>query len=387
MRRASYAIVSQGITALASLVLQLLAARTLGAGGYGGFALCTAVLVAATALYTGWVGDSLTVLDRFDPAVRPALSLSFFCGCLAGLVVGVLFYGWFLGILICCWLVEETGRRLLMARREFGRLVVNDATYFAVSVAVVWVLPWSVDGFLGAMSAGAVAASAVAVFQLPRKEFLVVRPGLTGLRTVAGFATWRSAQATLRPASLLLARVLVASFGSLAAVGALEGARLLLAPAQTVVNGAGSFLLPTFAAATPSKRLADRAVWLLVGVVVLVGVIAAAFSGPLGWLVTGGRFSLPWLAVIGWSGYLATWAATLPYVSKLVAQKRSREVFVVRVVDSVLGAALASLVLAPGAGFEWVPWVMSVGGLVAALWLWRISSSAEVTEPRCVRDD
>jgi O-antigen/teichoic acid export membrane protein len=378
VRGASSAVISQGITALASLVLQLFAARTLGAGGYGGFALCTAVLVAATALFTGWVGDSLTVLDRFDLAVRPALVFSFLCGCLVGFVVGVLSYGWFLGLLICCWLVEETGRRLLMARREFGKLVANDATYFVVSLVVVgvfWALriPWRVESFLVAMSTGAAAAVALALLQLPDAEFKAVRPGFSGLRTVAGFASWRSAQATLRPASLLFARLLVAAFGSLAAVGALEGARLLLAPAQTVVNGAGSFLLPTFAAGTSVKKLAGRAVWILVCVVVLVGVVAAVLAEPLGWLVTGGRFSLPWLAIIGWAIYLATWAATLPYVSELVAQKRSREVFVVRVVDSALGAVLALLVLALGFGFEWVPWVMSVGGLVAALWLWRIA--------------
>jgi O-antigen/teichoic acid export membrane protein len=378
VRGASSAVISQGITALASLVMQLLAARTLGAGGYGSFALCTAVLVAVTAFYTGWVGDSLTVLDRFDRTVRPALVFSFLCGCVAGFIVGVLFFGWFLGMLICCWLIEETGRRLLMARREFGKLVANDTMYFVVSLVVVgvfWMLriPWRVESLLVAMSAGATAAVALALLQLPDKEFAAVRPGMSGLRTVAGFATWRSAQSALRPASLLLARLLVASFGSLAAVGALEGARVLLAPAQTVVNGAGSFLLPTFAAGGAGKKLAGRAVWILVGVVLLVGAVAAVLSEPLAWLVTGGRFSLPWLAIVGWTVYLATWAATLPYVSELVAQKRSREVFIVRIVDSALGAAFALLVLALGFGFEWVPWVMSIGGLVAALWLWRIA--------------
>ncbi|WP_163569528.1 hypothetical protein [Fodinicola feengrottensis] len=273
-----------------------------------------------------------------------------------------------------------------MARQEFGKLVANDGTYFAVTLlalAVGWLLgvPWSLTELLGAMTVGAVAAILLAVIQLPRAELSALRPGFAGLRTVAAFAAWRSGQATMRPATLLVARLMVQIFGSLAAVGAMEAARLLLAPAQTVISGAGSFLLSTFVSAEKSgergrtqKKLANRAVWaLVVAVVIMVGVVAAALRGPLGWLVTGGKYELSAIAVVGWAVYLATWAATLPYVTEIVARQRSRDVFVVRLVDSVLGVVATLVVLAAGLGYPWVPWGMSVGGLVAAVWLRQIA--------------
>jgi threonine/homoserine efflux transporter RhtA len=104
-----------------------------------------------------------------------------------------------------------------------------------------------------------------------------------------------------------------------------------------------------------------------------VGIVAALLLKPLGWLITGGHYALSAVAVIGWAVYLATWAATLPYVTEIVARQRSRDVFVVRLVDSVLGAAAALVVLAFGLGYPWVPWGMSIGGVVAAVWLRRIA--------------
>ncbi|WP_163569527.1 polysaccharide biosynthesis protein [Fodinicola feengrottensis] len=116
-RRASSALVSQGITAFASLVLQLVAARTLGAAGLGLYALCVSVLITATALYTGWVGDSVTVLDRFEPQIRAAISVSVIIGAAGGFLAGLaylLFFGggtlsaaFLLGVLITCWLLER----------------------------------------------------------------------------------------------------------------------------------------------------------------------------------------------------------------------------------------------------------------------------------------
>src|SRR6185312_6171777 len=66
-------IAAQMSQALGSLLLQVLAARLLGADGLGAFAVLFGLIVMATAVCTGFVGDSLTVLDRGRREVRSAL--------------------------------------------------------------------------------------------------------------------------------------------------------------------------------------------------------------------------------------------------------------------------------------------------------------------------
>jgi hypothetical protein len=61
-RGVSGAVGAQLAQALASLVLSIVAARSLGADGLGVYGLISGGLVLATAIATGLVGDSLTVL-------------------------------------------------------------------------------------------------------------------------------------------------------------------------------------------------------------------------------------------------------------------------------------------------------------------------------------
>jgi O-antigen/teichoic acid export membrane protein len=410
---AGAAITAQMVAAGGSFLLQVLAARSLGDAGYGRFAVCLAVIITVTALQTGWLGDSLTVLDRHAPEVRAALATSLIAsgllGLIGGLLVGVLIGldGWLapmlFGTLLATWLLEESGRRLLMARLEFWKLVGNDMTYLAVGLAVLFCcraagLELTLGVFLGAMTAGAAAAVLLVLVQVPRTELSELRPGLTGMRAVAGFAAWRSAQATLRPAALLAARLLVLHLVSAAAVGRLELARLLMAPAQTVINGAGAFLLPTFtrtererpgtrAGRRRQDRRADRAVLALAAATVLSGLIVLGVLGPLGRLISGGRFDVSPIAVLGWTVYLSTWAATLPYVSETVARRLSREVFRARLVDSVVGVALTVAVLAVDHDLvALVPWALAVGGTIGALKLRRLAARTRQSDPRPAQD-
>jgi O-antigen/teichoic acid export membrane protein len=396
------AIAAQLVTAGGSFLLQVLAARSLGPAGYGRYALCVAVVVTVTAVQTGWVGDSLTVLDRHDRELRRALAtclalsvgLGLALGTLTGLLLGLpAVPALLLGGLLAGWLVEESGRRLLMARLEFWRLVLNDCGYLLVTLlvlaaAAVGGVEPTLGLFLGAMAAGASAAVLLALVQLPKSEWTGLRPGLAGLRRLAAFAAWRSAQAGLRPAALLTARLLVLNLVSAAAVGGLEAARLLVAPAQTVINGAGSFLLPTFAkaerAADPrravrrrSRRYVTRAAWLLGTGTVGVGLVSLVFLDPLSSLVTGGDFAVSPVAFLGWTAYVATWAVTLPYVSETVARQLSRQVFRARAVDSLIGVLLSAAVLAVNpAAVDLVPWLLAAGGVVGVVLLRRLAVSS-----------
>lgn len=405
------AIAAQLVTAGGSFLLQVLAARSLGAAGYGRYALCVAIVVTVTAVQTGWVGDSLTVLDRHDRELRRALAtclalsvgLGLALGTLAGLLLALgavpalLFGG-----LLAAWLLEESGRRLLMARLEFWRLVLNDCSYILVTLlvlaaAAIGGVEFTLGLFLGAMAAGATAAVLLALVQLPMAEWTGLRPGLAGLSRLTAFASWRSAQAGLRPTALLTVRLLVLHLVSAAAVGTLEAARLLVAPAQTVINGAGSFLLPTFAnaerAADPSRAVrrrsrqqVTRAAWLLGAGTVGVGLVSLVFLDPLSSLVTGGSFAVSPVAFLGWTAYVATWAVTLPYVSETVARRLSREVFRVRALDSLTGVLLSAAVLAVDpAAVDMVPWLLAVGGVIGVVLLRRLAVSSRPEVRRAKR--
>lgn len=389
-KRAAAPLISQGINAGGSLLLQIAAARTLGLAAYGSFAVCLALLSAATALYTGYVGDSLAVLDRHDRDTRATLAASAIALFAAAFAIS---FATVLALLhspgaalvfaamTVLWLMEETFRRILIARLEFWKLVANDASYNTVTLLIVGTLLLAarhvtLGGIFTAMAAGAAAAVAIGIVQVPRAERTHLRPGWAAMRAVATFAAWRSLHAALRPTALLLSKALVISMISLTAAGVLEAGRLVVAPLQVIINGAGSFLLAGFAAgehgkAARNNRMARYAVWLLLATVLGCGSVLALLAGPAGRLMTG--HPVQPLLVLGWTAYLAVWAVGLPYISEAVARKHSRAVFLARLVDSVLGLALAGAALAIGGGVTVVPWLMAAGGLYA---VWRVTRLA-----------
>ncbi|MGB0113709.1 MAG: hypothetical protein WBP59_10860, partial [Ilumatobacteraceae bacterium] len=220
-RRPLGAIVSQMIVAASSLVLSLIALRELGAAGLGTFSLLFGILITANSIQTGWVGDSLTVLDRFDPGIRRALFQSQYAAValigtitasLATLVGGVdtstaiLF-----GIASTAWAVEETMRRLLIARREFWQLVVNDGAFAIGAFGLLAFVRFSgseltILTMVAALLAGAIVAIGAATVQLPRIELVRGPSAPSRLRELASFASWRAIQVGLRPGSLALVR-------------------------------------------------------------------------------------------------------------------------------------------------------------------------------------
>ena len=389
--RAGPAVLSQGVVAVSGLVLQLVAARTLGLTGYGAYVLCFGVLVTVTAVFTGFVGDSLTVLDRFDPRVRSALVTAAAAGIAAGAVLdgavagvvdgGGVAAGAAFAAATAVWLAREVGRRVLMARLAFWRLVVADSVAVVATLAALTGILLAdrsagLSGIFAAMAVGNAAAALVANALLPRAECRVPAPGVSGLRSVAAFAVWRSLQVGLRPATLVVVRLLVAATGGLAAVGLLEAGRLILAPVQTVVNSAGSVLLSGGAAARRAGRTASvwtrRAAVLLVGASVAGGLVGAVFAGPVGNLVI--DRPAPAGLVLGWAGFLAVAAATLPYATEVTVHVRSRTVFAIRFGDSLTAVALVAVLAAAGLGVAWVPWSMAAAGAVWFAVLYRVAS-------------
>ncbi|OHV39874.1 MULTISPECIES: O-antigen ligase family protein [Pseudofrankia] len=379
-----------------SLVIQIATARALGAHTFGSLTLLTSSLVLLTALYTAFVGDSLTVLDRQDPHLRgTVLALHAVLSMLAAGVgygvaislgelepVGAVAFA----ALVLLWLNEELCRRVLMARLEFWKLAANDAVYVGATLAALAGataagISISLVVVVLAMAAGAVVAILVALGQLPLARLRLGRPRPELLREIVSFALWRSLQAGLAPALLFVARVLIGVLAGRATLGRVEAARLLLAPAQLVVNAAGNVLLPLYAAgAGRAGQRVRRASALLIGTTVLVGAVAVAGSGPLSRLVVGPEITVPSVAVLAWALYTCTQALGLPASTALVARRRSRTVFVARFLDALVGLALLLGLLAADHP-ALAPAALAAARAGSALWLQRLAGRPDPADP------
>ncbi|MGY1591295.1 hypothetical protein ACI79D_04895 [Geodermatophilus sp. SYSU D00708] len=385
-RRATTAVVGQATMALAGLALQVTAARLLGAGGLAVFALVYGALVLVTAVCSGMVGDSLTVLDRHDRAVRAGLHVwtvvvstaAGLAGALAALVSGLVpvWAGLLLAPACAAFVVEDTLRRLLMATGRYGALPAVDGTSLVGAMAALGLAGLAgevtLSSFVVALLAGQAAAAVVAWWLVPAGERPAGPWRRPGLRAVADFGVWRAAAQTVRPGSLTLLRLLVVGMVGAAAYGPLEAARVYTAPMLTLIAGIASFLLPHYVGLRdqgPSAglRVADRA---SVGLVAGVGALGLAAVVLLPWLgpaLSGGEYVVPLAAVTGWTAYAAGAALLLPYASLASVHGEQRRVLALRAVEFVSLGAVAALVLVAPDAVAWVPFALAAGPVLTAL--------------------
>lgn len=377
------ALVAQVAQALGNFVVQVFAARELGATGVGTFAFLFGALVMATALSSGLVGDSLTVLDRHEPAVRTALWR------IAWLVVGVssllaiglstgsglsLTVGVFFATAVATYVLADLVRRVLMARLQFWTLVVTDSVALFATAAVLVVAAslgsLRLEHFLAALTLGQLTALVLATTQLPRHERLRPSSGWGDWRAVLGYGSWRALQQLLRPTTLNAARLLVLLVAGTAVVGVLEVARVLVAPAMLLVQGFGSYLFASYAAdrerTTASlRRRADRAAAVMVLGAAVAGAVVATALPLVEDLITDGAFEVSVVAVLGWACYAASCAAVMPYGSLAAVRGHQLAVLVVRLVDSLFSLFLvALLVVVLRVDPQLTPWLLSAGAFV-----------------------
>lgn len=379
-RSAIGAIVAQGSQALASFVLQVLVARILGLEGLGVFAILYGVIVLASGVLSGFVGDSLVVLDRFDRSIRSALQqyalvlgvtvggVSALTAAAFGLIStteAILF-----GAAIVAFVLEELLRRMLMAHLAFFRVAAVDLLGFVAALGVLGaaslVGDLSLSTFLLALAIGQTFALVAAAVMLPREDRYLVRFVAGGYSAVAAYGTWRSLQQFLRPALLTVVRTLVTLFAGLAATGLLEAARIYVAPALLVISGLSSFLFVSFAQDKKSPiagrlRKADRAVLVLVGGTLAIGVVAVLALPVAGPLLFDATPDL--VAVLGWLAFAASVAAVTPYGALAAVAGKQATVFAVRVGDTVVSAALVLVGLAAGMDVAYAAVVLSLGSL------------------------
>jgi O-antigen/teichoic acid export membrane protein len=385
-RPATGALTAQGTQAVAGLALQVAAARELGAAGLAAFSLAYGAIVLATAVCSGLVGDSLTVLDRHAPGIRAGLHVSAVLVPGAAAVVGgalalvtavvPLWAGLLLGLATAAFIVEDTLRRLLMASGRFWSLPVVDLTSLGPALAVLVTAGLSgrltLTTFVVALLVGQSAAALVAWLLLPPGE----RPRgpwrRPDLRAVAAFGAYRAAAQTIRPALLTLLRLVVVTVAGAAAYGPLEAARVYTAPTLVLVAGMGSFLLPHFVAlrsrgAAAGLRSADRAAIGLAVAVTTIGVVAVLALPWLGPLLTGGGYAVPATAVAGWTAYAVAGAVLLPYAALASVHGEQRRVLVLRALEFAAPAVVLPLVLLADGGPVWAPLVLALGPVLAAV--------------------
>ena len=214
--------------------------------------------------------------------------------------------------------------------------------------------------------AGAIVAIGVAMIQLPRVELIRGPIARARMQELASFASWRAIQVGLRPGTLAVMRAVVASTASLTALGELETARLLVAPVLTVVNGAGVYLLPTYADQV-KRRLAFRPA---VGrAMVIVGCLAAAYGLIALWfrdllldVLTDGSTSVTTGAIVSWVTFSLAFGLGIPAGSAMVALGHSRRTFTIRAIDAGVGITAAAVFAAVG-WVSAVPAGLAVGAL------------------------
>lgn len=379
--RALGALLAQGAQAGVSFVLQVLVARLLGIEELGRFAILYGVIVIATGIVSGVVGDSLVVLDRADAAVRWALQATALAlSAAAGLVGGVVFLAVGLvspveallfAVATAAFTCEEVLRRLLMAHFAFLRVVAADLGGFAVGLALIIAVSLAAEPslalVLGGIALGQAVALAIAAFALPRADRWLAAPRRGGLGTVLAYGTWRGLQQLLRPGVLTAMRLLVGAAAGLTAVGLIEAARVYVAPALLAVSGLTSFLFVRYAKdrERPLRELlgrADRTVLaLLAGTVALgaVGVLLLPWLGPLLFGVAPDAW-----VVVGWLAFTAAVAATTPYGSLAAVHGGQRRVFGLRLADSLLSLAAVAVLLLAGGQPGWAPLVLAGGALL-----------------------
>lgn len=387
--RAAGSVTAQFSQALSSFLLTMLAVRSLDAATFGRLALLLGGTVVATAVMTGIVGDSLTVLDRRAPALRAALQVC--CAALAVLVLGAgAAVTWSLGLLsgpdalmfgaaLSVFTVEDTVRRLLMASLRFWSVVTVDLAY--VLAAGVSLLVSAALGahlvlhdFVLAVLVGQAFAILVGAALLPGEERALVpwrTAGTAGVAAVLRFGGWRALQQTVRPAALTAVRILVVAAAGSAALGHLETARLYMSPALLLVQGTGGFLLATYATdrhrpIRAAVRDAGRAAGSLVGASILVGLLAAAAVPVLGPLVAGSADVIDRGAVLAWVAYSASVAATMPFASLAAVRGRQVVVVLLRLADTAVGLLVALVLLHVTHRAELVPLALAAGGLLGA---------------------
>lgn len=378
----------QLVQALGSFVLQAIAARVLGLDGLAVFSTSLGVMILGAGVATGLVGDSLTVLDRDDVSIRSSLlawSLVVAgAGAAAALAVSVVggrldlqidagAAAWF-AIAAALFLLEEVGRRLLMAVMRFWSVVVVDLVALVVSVTTIVVVGLAgrvtLGSFLAAVALGQAAALVAVAALVPAGERRLAPLRRPARGEVWAYGRWRAVQQLLRPATITSLRLVGIAVAGATAYGRVEAARLVVAPAIHVIGGVANFLFAGYARNQDqplATQLAatDRQVVRLGGLVAGVGTLAVIGEPVWSSIVVGVGDELSALALLAWTAYAAATSASTPYGALAAARGVQRTVTGIRLAEAIVSIVGVAVVVGLGAGVATGPVTLACVTLVA----------------------
>jgi O-antigen/teichoic acid export membrane protein len=375
------AIVAQGTLSAGGFAIQVVAARSLGVAGLGEFGLLYGTLIWATGIVSGFVGDSLIVLDRHERAIRAALQN--WLVVISGLCAAACFLlPWATGFVDCraalafggatfFFLIEGALRILLGAALMFWRMAAMDtASLIAMVLFLIFAPRVTLAWLFLALMVGQLSAIVVGICILPARERWLARPLPADHRAVAAYGLWRGLHQAVQPSLLALMRVIVIGTLGLAAAGQLEAARIYTAPALLVVYGLAGFLFASYALARAQPmrtavRTADKEALALTLIVAVLALCAVGAIPLIGHVITGHDISA--LTVVGWLTYALSVAVGAPYGLLAAVRGMQATVLAVDVASSMLSLALVATLAYVVGSVEWVPFGLAIGPFASAL--------------------
>jgi O-antigen/teichoic acid export membrane protein len=272
LRRASWNLVDQVISSGTNAALSFLIARSVSSADFGGFAVAftvfSLVMGVSRAVSTSPLSVRFTSVppEEFRRAAAAGVGTAFTLGIVSGLgcvVAGAVVGGAAgaaliaLGVVLPGLLSQDAWRLVFFAEARPHAAALNDAAWAVTQLAAVGALlllhiesigPLVLVWGLSAAAAAVMGLRQSGVRPRPReaRSWLSRHRGLTGY-LLAEFVTVQGGQ----QAALLI----IASVGSLEAIGALRGSQVLLGPATILAVGMYTFALPEF-----SRRRASLSV-------------------------------------------------------------------------------------------------------------------------------
>lgn len=293
VRRASWSVIDQGLSAASNLLLSIIVARTVDADGFGAFAiafLCFSLLIG---LCRAIIGQPLQITfssasERdFHQAVRSALGAALCLGVLSGIVLagaGLILDGAvgsaLLAVSLCLpgLLVQDTCRMAFFSAGRADRAAANDGLWTVLEFAVLAGLLLAGVSMIGPMilAWGGTATIAAVVGARVLRALPRLRGSLRWLLDQRRLSGYLVAEHFLGE-GLAQVGILMVGFVSMPSeVGGLRAAQVLLGPLNIMVTAALLFGIPEIAR---RKELSIRGRELLgSGISALVGVITVGYA-------------------------------------------------------------------------------------------------------------
>jgi O-antigen/teichoic acid export membrane protein len=399
--RLGWGLADQAVSSITNLALGIVVARSLGPADFGAFSLAWVTYGVVLNLSRGLATDPLTVRysgprdDRWRSAAGRAASTATALGLIVGAVCLLLglaigdVLGWAfaaLGLTLPGLLLQDSWRIAFFASGEGQRALANDIVW-AISLVPAMLIAGTFGTTFGFVLAWGAAATAAAVFGCIQTRLLPRTSGIVG---------WMKEHRDLGPrylvenvsdaAGIQLQMYGVGAIAGLAAVGAIRGAQLLLAPVVALRMGISLMAVPE--AARVLKRW-PRRLWTFC--VVLGGSQAVAcllwggclllIPASLGELMLGSIWPSASALIVPTTFALATGSlfdGALVGLRALGASRRSMPIRIARAITWVVGGILGAF-LGGAAGSVWGTAIATSLGVALVWWQLGVASRVNLT--------